>query len=57
VAAWHDVLGADLSAAERAMLRLAISFFTWRTLVRDGGLDQPAAVEMMARAIERADRP
>lgn len=57
VAAWHDVLGAALSAAQRAMLRLAVSFFTWRTLVRDGGLDPPAAVEMMARAIERAERP
>jgi hypothetical protein len=57
VAAWHDVLGAELSAAQRAMLHLALSFFTWRTLVQDGGLDRPVAVEIMARAIEQAERP
>jgi AcrR family transcriptional regulator len=57
VAAWHDVLGAELSAAQRAMLHLALSFFTWRTLVQDGRLDRPVAVEIMARAIEQAERP
>ena len=35
MAAYHEVLGAKLSAKQRAMLRLALSFFTWRTLVRE----------------------
>ena len=55
MAAYHEVLGAKLSAKQRAMLRLALSFFTWRTLVRDGGLKQEAAVEAMVQAIDGAD--
>ena len=38
----------------RALLQLALSFFTWRTLVREGGLDTSGAVEAMVRAIHRA---
>jgi hypothetical protein len=34
------------------MLGLALSFFTWRALVGDGGLTQRAAVGAMVRAIE-----
>ena len=33
------------------MLRLALSFYTWRTLAREGGLKQDAAVDAMVRAI------
>ena len=52
VKAWHEVLGAKLSAKQQAMLHLALSFFTWRTLVQDGGLKSSAAVDAMAGAIE-----
>jgi AcrR family transcriptional regulator len=55
MAAWHEVLGAKLTAKQRAVLRLALSFFTWRTLVREGGLKQGAAVGAMIQAIEGAD--
>jgi AcrR family transcriptional regulator len=34
MAAYREVLGANLSAKQRAVLRVALSFFTWRTLVR-----------------------
>ncbi len=51
MAAYRDVLGAGLTARQRAVLGLALSFFTWRTLVREGGLKQAAAVDAMARAI------
>lgn len=57
VAAWHEVLGANLKAKQRAMLHLALSFFTWRTLVRDGGLTQRVAARVMVQAIEGADTP
>ena len=40
---------------QRAVLRLAISFFTWRTLVREGGLEQSAAINAMVQAIDCAD--
>jgi len=56
VAGWHDVLGASLNTRQRAMLHLALSFFTWRTLVRDGGLTQRAAVRVMVQAIDGAKR-
>ena len=53
-AAFHDVLGAKLGTKQRAMLHLALSFFTWRTLVRESGLKQAAAVAAMVDAIEAA---
>ena len=52
--AYQDVLGAGLNAKQRAMLGLALSFFTWRTLAREGGLKQASAVSAMAQAIEAA---
>jgi AcrR family transcriptional regulator len=52
--AYRDVLGAKLTAKQRAMLRLALSFFTWRTLVRESGLKQGAAVEATVQAIDCA---
>jgi AcrR family transcriptional regulator len=56
MAAYHEVLGATLNAKQRALLRLALSFFTWRTLVRESGLKQGAAVEAMVRAINCAGK-
>jgi AcrR family transcriptional regulator len=55
MAAQRDVLGAKLGAKQRAVLQLALSYFTWRTLVREGGLKQGAAVEAMVQAIDCAD--
>jgi len=55
MAAYHEVLGDELEPRQRAMLGLALSFFTWRTLARDGGLAQEAAVDAMARAV--CDQP
>jgi AcrR family transcriptional regulator len=54
IAAWHDVLGHKLNAKERAMLHLALGYFTWRSLVREAGLKSGAAVGAMVRAIEGA---
>jgi hypothetical protein len=51
MAAYHEVLGAKLSRTQRAVLRLALSFFTWRTLVREGGLKRGAAVGAMVQAV------
>ncbi|MEP9377543.1 TetR/AcrR family transcriptional regulator [Aquabacter sp. CN5-332] len=54
MAACREVLGAKLGAKQRAVLQLALSFFTWRTLVREGGLKPGAAVEAMVQAIDCA---
>jgi hypothetical protein len=54
IEAYHQVLGAGLNAKQRAMLHLALNFFTWRALVRESGLSQNAAVTAMAQAIESA---
>ena len=54
MAAYHEVLGAKLSTKQRAVLRLALSFFTWRTLVRESGLQHDAAVGGMVQAIDCA---
>jgi len=54
VAAYHEVLGAKLDAKQQAMLHLALSFFTWRSLVWDGKLKRNAAVAAMVQAIECA---
>jgi AcrR family transcriptional regulator len=50
--AYHEVLGAKLSMKQRAVLHLALSYFTWRALVREGGLKQNAAVEALIQAID-----
>lgn len=52
LAAWRDVLGAGLNARQRALLTVALSFFTWRSLTRDSGLSRSAAVATMVQAIE-----
>jgi AcrR family transcriptional regulator len=54
MATCHELLGAKLVAEQRAMLPLAFSFFTWRSLVRDGGLKTSAAAKVMAQAITGA---
>jgi AcrR family transcriptional regulator len=51
IAAWHEVLGAGLKAKQRAMLALALSFHTWRTLTLEAGLKQADAVKAMAAAV------
>lgn len=56
MAAYHEVLGDGLGAGQRAMVGLALSFFTWRTLVREGGLAPEAAVDAMVRAIGEQPR-
>lgn len=52
--AYRDVLGVELNARQRGLLELALSFPTWRTLVREAGLKQPAAVDAMVQAIDCA---
>jgi AcrR family transcriptional regulator len=54
MAAYGEALGAKLNARQRALLRLAMNFFTWRTLARDCGLKQGAAVALMLQAIDSA---
>jgi AcrR family transcriptional regulator len=54
MAACHEVLGSGLNARQRALLGLALSFFTWRTLARENGLKQGAAVAAMVQAIDSA---
>jgi AcrR family transcriptional regulator len=54
-AAYHAVLGAKLSTKQRAVLALALSFFTWRTLVRECGLKQGSAMRVMVQAIVGAE--
>jgi hypothetical protein len=54
MAGYREVLGAKLNAKQRALLPLALSFFTWRTLVRENGLKNGAAVAAMVQAIDCA---
>jgi hypothetical protein len=54
MAAYADVLGAKLTAKQRALLRLALSFFAWRTLARESGLKPSAVVDAMVQAIDGA---
>jgi len=56
MAIYEELLGAGLSAEGHAMLKLAMSYHTWRTLVREGGLDNEAAVDAMARAVALPNR-
>ena len=54
MAAYQEILGAQLSAKQHAVLGLALSFFTWRTLAREGDLKSAAAVDVMVQAIDCA---
>jgi len=51
IALLFEVLGEGLAPRQMALLRLAASFHTWRSLVRESGLDAEAAAEMMTTAI------
>jgi len=55
MAAYPDVLGEKLNAKQRALLHLALSFYTWRTLVGEGGLKLGDAVEAMVQAVDSAE--
>ncbi len=48
---YHEVLGEKRSAKQRAMLALALNFYTWRTLARENGLSTNAAAQMMVHAV------
>jgi AcrR family transcriptional regulator len=54
MASYREVLGGTLGVKQRATLLLALSYFTWRTLVRDAGLTIAQAAEIMVQAIESA---
>jgi hypothetical protein len=54
IKSWHEVLGAGLNGRQRAMLHLALSFHSWRSLTREAGLKPAAAVDAMVAAIEGA---
>jgi hypothetical protein len=55
MAAFREALGGGLGPRQRAMLALAVSFFSWRTLARDAGLAPDAAADAMVRAV--CDQP
>jgi AcrR family transcriptional regulator len=48
---YAEVLGAKLKAKQRAILMLALSYHSWRTLVREAGMKQAEAVKAMAAAV------
>jgi AcrR family transcriptional regulator len=54
VADWRAVLGDGLSPAQKALVHLSLSFYTWRALIEEAGLATPAAVETMVRSVESA---
>ena len=54
MAALRGVLGIGLDQRQQAMLALALSFFTWRTLTRDAGLSSAAAADAMTDAVTGA---
>jgi AcrR family transcriptional regulator len=51
MAALESALAKSLSAPQRALLKVALQFATWRSLAEDSGLKPPACVEAMVRAI------
>jgi AcrR family transcriptional regulator len=51
MAAYETVLGKGLSKAQRAVLRVALNYFSWRSLARESGLAGRAAVDTMVRAV------
>lgn len=52
----REALSEKLNARQRVLLSLALSFFTWRSLVRDGGLTPGAAVKEMVHTIDGASK-
>lgn len=53
MAAYRQMLGGALNERQRALLEVALSYFTWRSLTRDGGQDTPTAAATMAEALIR----
>jgi AcrR family transcriptional regulator len=51
MAAFNEVLGEKMNGKQRAMLHLALSFYTWRTLVQDEGMKPSAAVDAMVSVV------
>ena len=51
---WHEVLEVGLRDKPRAMLNVALSFYTWRTWTRDSGFKTGAAAAAMVKAVEGA---
>lgn len=51
LAAYMETLGQGMTAQQRGVLQLALSFHAWRTLVRQSGLDHDAAIRVMICAI------
>jgi AcrR family transcriptional regulator len=54
-ASWRAALDEGAGGEPAAMLGLALSFHTWRTLAREGGLGSAAAAEAMAAIVAAAD--
>lgn len=50
-AAIHESLAGGLDERGKPALALALSFYTWRTLVREAGLSAGEAVSVMCRAV------
>jgi len=50
----YQSLATGLPSGAAPALTLALSFHTWRTLARGGGLDTSQAVEMMVRTVRSA---
>ena len=48
------VLGEGFSGAQQAVLRVALGYFTWRSLLRESRLSSAAAVEAMVKAVGAA---
>lgn len=55
IAAYLEVLGGNSGPLGLAALRLALSFHSWNTLVREAGLPCEEAVEVMVRAVLAAE--
>lgn len=55
ISAYLEVLGGNCGPLGIAALRLALSFHSWNTLVRDSGLSGEEAVEVMVRAVLAAE--
>jgi len=52
MATYREVLGEGLCPEQHALMGLALSFFTWRSLAREGASARVVAVEAMVRAID-----
>jgi len=51
---WHETLGVGLRKGQYALLLLALSFHTWKTLTSQVGFGTEAAVGLMVETVWRA---